>query len=185
MTLKVESKSEVKMRLRVRKEYAWLAGAFTQTNEVRYVYDPYGNILSMSGPMAVVNPYRFSSKEYMGNSGLYAYGYRFYEPSLQRWLNRDPEQERGGVNLYSFVHNMPINAHDPYGLSACTAACGKQNLIDVAVCWVVPITISAGGCYLFPPACAAIARAAAQTAIACTLAAEARYAVCMAGCVTT
>jgi hypothetical protein len=39
MTLKDENKSEVKMRLRVRKEYAWRSGGFTPTNEVRYVYD--------------------------------------------------------------------------------------------------------------------------------------------------
>jgi len=83
----------------------------------RYVYDPYGNTLSMSGPMAAVNPYRFSSKEYMGNSCLYAYGYRFYEPSLQRWLNKDPIGEHGGLNLYGMVGNDPLNYFDPDGLS--------------------------------------------------------------------
>jgi hypothetical protein len=42
---------------------------------------------------------------------------RFYEPSLQRWLNRDPIGELGGINLYGFVGNNPMSFVDPYGLS--------------------------------------------------------------------
>src|SRR5205809_5140641 len=41
------------------------------------------------------NVYRFSSKEIHVNSGLYYYGYRWYAPNLQRWLNRDPLGEPG------------------------------------------------------------------------------------------
>jgi len=37
----------------------------------RYLYDPYGNQLASSGPMADVNLYRFSSKELRAASGLY------------------------------------------------------------------------------------------------------------------
>jgi RHS repeat-associated protein len=33
-----------------------------------------------------------------------------------RWLNRDPIQEAGGINLYGFVGNSPVNNVDPYGL---------------------------------------------------------------------
>jgi RHS repeat-associated protein len=54
----------------------------------KYIYDPYGNTLSKSGPLADANTYRFSSKELHPNSGFYYYGYRFYDPNLQRWLNR-------------------------------------------------------------------------------------------------
>jgi len=60
-----------------------------------YRYDPYGNTISSSGGLAAANAYRFSSKENQGNSGLYYYGYRFYDPNLQRWLNRDPIAELG------------------------------------------------------------------------------------------
>jgi RHS repeat-associated protein len=82
----------------------------------RYLYDPFGNLLAKSGALADVNKYRFSSKEVHPNSGLYYYGYRFYEPNLQRWLNQDPIREAGGMNLYGFVHNDPINAIDSLGL---------------------------------------------------------------------
>ena len=81
----------------------------------RYLYDPYGNLLAKSGAMADVNKYRFSSKEVHPNSGLYYYGYRFYEPNLQRWLNEDPIGIAGGMNLYGFVNNRPTGMVDLYG----------------------------------------------------------------------
>ncbi len=39
----------------------------------------------------------------------------FYDPGLQRWINRDPIQEEGGGNLFQFVGNDSINAVDPLG----------------------------------------------------------------------
>jgi len=82
-----------------------------------YRYDPFGNLVSKSGPLADANVYRFSSKEFHVNSGLYYYGYRFYSPNLQRWLNRDPIGIAGGLNLYGFVGNTPIGVVDPLGWS--------------------------------------------------------------------
>ena len=81
----------------------------------RYLYDPYGNLLAKGGALADANSYRFSSKEVHPNSGMYYYGYRFYDPNTQRWPNRDPIEENGGVNLYGFVENDPVNLHDPLG----------------------------------------------------------------------
>jgi uncharacterized protein RhaS with RHS repeats len=46
----------------------------------------------------------------------FPYGYRFYSPSLGRWINRDPIGEAGGLNLYGFVGNSPTNYFDYYGL---------------------------------------------------------------------
>jgi len=40
----------------------------------------------------------------------------FYHPSEGRWLNRDPINEVGGINLYGFVRNSPIDKHDVHGL---------------------------------------------------------------------
>ena len=40
----------------------------------------------------------------------------FYDPSTQRWINRDPVEEEGGPNLYEFAGNNPINQVDLFGL---------------------------------------------------------------------
>jgi RHS repeat-associated protein len=88
----------------------------SQALAARYRYDPFGNTIGSSGTLAAANVYRFSSKECHTNSGMYYYLYRFYDPNLQRWLNRDPIKEEGGINLYGFVANSPINLYDADGL---------------------------------------------------------------------
>jgi len=61
----------------------------SQTVVAKYLYDAFGNTLAESGALAEANAYRFSSKEWNANSGLYYYLYRFYDPNLQRWVNRE------------------------------------------------------------------------------------------------
>jgi RHS repeat-associated protein len=41
---------------------------------------------------------------------------RFYNPETGRWINRDPIEEEGGVNLYAFVRNNGVNWWDMLGL---------------------------------------------------------------------
>lgn len=62
----------------------------------KYLYDPFGNTLGKWGSLADANLIRFSSKEVQIPSGLDDYGFRFYDPNLQRWPNQDPIRERGG-----------------------------------------------------------------------------------------
>jgi RHS repeat-associated protein len=89
----------------------------SQSVVASYRYDPFGNLVSApSGSLASANVYRFSSKEIHLNSGMYYYGYRFYDPNLQRWLNRDPIEENGGINLYGYVANSPLDSIDLFGL---------------------------------------------------------------------
>jgi len=99
-----------------------------QTIAAKYLYDPFGNMLVMSSPLAAGNVYRFSSKEWDSDSGLYYYTHRFYDPNLQRWPNRDPIQEFGGLNLYGFVGNNPINQDDALGLCNIKIRCGPVAL---------------------------------------------------------
>jgi RHS repeat-associated protein len=88
----------------------------SQAIVAKYLYDAFGNTLSKSGSLADANVYRFSSKEAHANSGLIYYLYRYYDPNLQRWPNRDPKQEKGGLNLYEVAANDPINRVDFLGL---------------------------------------------------------------------
>ncbi|MBN9693775.1 MAG: RHS repeat-associated core domain-containing protein [Verrucomicrobia bacterium] len=87
-----------------------------------YKYDPFGRTLSTTGTLASGNLMRFSSKPWIqsisSSSGLYAYGYRFYDPVSQRWLNRDPIMESGGFNLYAFALNRSLELYDLWGLDA-------------------------------------------------------------------
>jgi RHS repeat-associated protein len=96
----------------------------------KYVYDPFGAVLSMSGSLAHANLYRFSSKEIHVPSGLLYYLYRYYDSTIQRWPNRDPLGEvgfetlrdklaiilGGGPNDYLFVKNRPVGEWDALGL---------------------------------------------------------------------
>jgi len=79
-----------------------------------YAYDAFGVQTGQSGTLD--QPYRFSTKRYYDDIGLNYYGYRFYAPRLGRWMTRDPLGEKGGLNLYGFVGNGPMNIIDPYGL---------------------------------------------------------------------
>jgi len=81
-----------------------------------YEYDPYGNTVASAGSYDDINPFRFSTKYHDVETGLYYYGYRYYDAELGRWLTRDPIGERGGNNLYLALLNAPIQQVDPHGL---------------------------------------------------------------------
>ncbi len=79
-----------------------------------YRYDPFGKLLAKTG--ALDQPFQFSTKRFDERSGLSYYGYRFYSTEPDRWTTRDPLGEAGGVHLYAFVGNDPVNWVDPHGL---------------------------------------------------------------------
>ncbi len=85
--------------------------------EARYEYGPFGEVVRAEGTYAQGNSFRFSTKFTDNESGLVYYGLRYYSPSFGRFINRDPSQERGGLNLYGFVRNDPLNSIDFLGLN--------------------------------------------------------------------
>ncbi|MBQ7190002.1 MAG: hypothetical protein IJR99_11370 [Kiritimatiellae bacterium] len=82
----------------------------------QYTYDAFGNTISQSGPLADFFRHRFSTKYYDTETGLYYYGYRFYSPLLMRWMNRDPMDVDGGLNLYAMCKNNSVHYVDCLGL---------------------------------------------------------------------
>ena len=77
---------------------------------------PFGEVIRATGPMAKLNPFRFSTKYQDDETDLLYYGERYYNASTGRWLSRDPIEEKGGLNLYGFVYNSPLNKTDALGL---------------------------------------------------------------------
>jgi RHS repeat-associated protein len=61
----------------------------------QYEYGPFGEVIRATGPMAKVNPFRFSTKYDDDESDFLYYGYRYYNPSTGRWPSRDPLNEPG------------------------------------------------------------------------------------------
>jgi RHS repeat-associated protein len=93
-----------------------LVKAADGTISAQYEYGPFAEPIRVTGPMGKTNPIRFSTKYTDDESDFLYYGHRYYNPSTGRWLNRDPIGERGGLNVYCFVNNRPINAFDAHGL---------------------------------------------------------------------
>jgi len=90
--------------------------ASTGSVDAAYEYDAFGNTLRESGPYAASNPFRFSTKYTDIETGLVYYGLRYYSPSLGRFLNKDPIEEQGGLNLYAFCGNNGVNRWDYLGM---------------------------------------------------------------------
>jgi len=84
----------------------------------RYLQDPFGRALGMSGPLAGPNVMRHSSMPYYDQADVLGYPLRVYDPRSHGWTSEDPIGEAGGMNLRGFVGNNPINNIDPDGLDS-------------------------------------------------------------------
>ena len=98
------------------------------------ITDASGNVIeryrySAFGKLEVLNPdfsaktgnvpvlaYTYTGREWEPEAALYFNRARFYDPSLGRFISRDPLGENGSVNLYGYVGNGPLNGIDPLGL---------------------------------------------------------------------
>jgi insecticidal toxin complex protein TccC len=86
-------------------------------------YYPYGGTALWAARSSTEADYktrRYSGKE-RDATGLYYYGYRYYQPWIGRWLSADPAGTVDGLNLYRMVRNNPINYIDMFGEIAKTA----------------------------------------------------------------
>ena len=84
----------------------------------RWQYDAWGNVLdeSVSVPALATLRYRFQGREWSAATGLVNFRMRWYDPDTGRWLSKDPIGLGGGLNLYAFCGNDPINITDFLGL---------------------------------------------------------------------
>src|SRR5882672_10364750 len=53
-----------------------------------FVYDSFGNVISSTG--SFIQPFRYTSREWNAETGLYYYRARYYDPIIGRFLSEDP-----------------------------------------------------------------------------------------------
>ena len=80
------------------------SGALTKVG-----YLPYGKSAS-------AGPFGFTGQRIDLDTGLYYYRARHYSPAWGRFLQADPSGYQGGIHLYAYVGNDPLNLTDPSGL---------------------------------------------------------------------
>jgi RHS repeat-associated protein len=110
-----------------------------------YEYDAFGNTTVATGAKANDFTYRFSTKPIDRATGLYYYGYRFYDTLAGRWSSKDPIDEKGGFNLYQFVLNHTPYVYDYLGNEPQAPTLDKNGR------WRVPAGNPAGGNFIKTP----------------------------------
>jgi len=60
-------------------------------------------------------------------TGLMLCTHRFYDPNVGRFLTRDLLGYDGGINLYGYTQNNPVNRSDPSGLDGSTDCSGPMG----------------------------------------------------------
>jgi RHS repeat-associated protein len=83
--------------------------------KTQYNYTPFGQP-EVNGD-ASENPFMFTGREWDEGTGLYYYRLRYQSPMLGRFISEDPIGLAGGINMYAYVGNSPLNWRDSHGLS--------------------------------------------------------------------
>jgi RHS repeat-associated protein len=107
----------------------------------RYVYDPYGKVTILDGQTGgqtdwaadenqvsdVDNAVLYTGQRFDGESALYLFRNRYHDPSLGRFISRDPIGYFGGMNLYSYASARAVDRADPMGLFECPYHVNSQR----------------------------------------------------------
>jgi len=80
----------------------------------RMDYDEFGVVLLDTNPG--FQPFGFAGGIYDSQTKLVRFGARDYDAETGRWTIKDPIGLAGGLNLYAYVDNDPVNRIDPTGL---------------------------------------------------------------------
>ncbi|MGD8619769.1 MAG: RHS repeat-associated core domain-containing protein, partial [Gammaproteobacteria bacterium] len=82
----------------------------------RAMYDPFGKATVTVNNVAL--NVRLPGQYFDAETGLHYNYYRYYEPSIGRYLTSDPIGLGGGSNIYAYVGGKPLKYFDLFGLDA-------------------------------------------------------------------
>ncbi|WP_185206331.1 DUF4123 domain-containing protein [Sphingomonas sp. NBWT7] len=104
--------------------------------------DPFGGVRPRVAALA--QPLRMPGQYCDDEFGLALHynRFRFYDPAIGRYISPDPIGIAGGLNLYGYVGNDPVNRADPLGLWWNVVA---SVLVAAAVATVVVLTAPISG----------------------------------------
>ncbi len=103
--------------------------------QTQYTYDPFGNTTSTGAISA--NPIQYAGRE-NDSTGLYFLRARYLSPGLGRFISEDPQGFGGGVNVYAYAGNDPIDFTDPFGLRRRKPPLPPCQPGDVFIQWCDP-----------------------------------------------
>ncbi len=89
-----------------------------------FAYRPYGTTT------AAPAQFGYTGQRVDQETGLYYYRARHYSPQWGRFTQADPIGYQGGVNLYGYVQNDPLNFNDPEGLLMDAISGGFTSLLQ-------------------------------------------------------
>jgi RHS repeat-associated protein len=98
-------------------------GVTNNSNAVvqQFDYSPWGTVTTLVNQLADTNRLQWKGLVFEGGTTNLSYvRNRWYDPEARRFLSEDPIGLDGGMNLYAFARNDPVNFEDPYGLNRCT-----------------------------------------------------------------
>ena len=102
----------------------------TGTIAWKAAYNPFGE--ATISVQAVENPFRFPGQYYDPETGLHYNYFRYYDPTTGRYVTPDPIGLEGGINLFVYVGNNPLNWIDPFGL---LRDCDQEQIECFQRCW--------------------------------------------------
>jgi Rhs family protein len=94
-------------------------------------YEPFGK--ATINIQQITNNLRFPGQYYDQETGLHYNWFRYYDPETGRYVGADPIGLDGGINLYTYVVDDPVNWIDPYGLQAAGGRCEQANKTCIGV----------------------------------------------------
>src|SRR5689334_16863295 len=63
---------------------------------------------------------------------------RYYDPMEGAFISKDPIGFQGGINVYAYVLNNPVNLVDPFGLKPGDVFMSPEEAVTDAIVYITP-----------------------------------------------